>query len=122
MKHRCLRPAVSMSRIYLYRDPVDFRKSYRGLAAIVEQEIAHNPFDGGLYAFTNRQRNKIKLLLWEDNGFVLYYKALAEEKFRWPCPEDDVMALTGEQINWLLDGYDIGLMQGHRKLHYEASF
>jgi transposase len=122
MKTRYLRPALSMPRIYLYRDPVDFRKSYRGLAAIVEQELGDNPFDGALYAFTNRQRNKIKLLMWEDNGFVLYYKALAEEKFRWPRPEDDVMSLTGEQINWLLDGYDISLMKGHRKLYYEASF
>jgi transposase len=122
MKTRYLRPALSMPRIFLYRDPVDFRKSYRGLAAIVEQEFGDNPFDGALYAFTNRQRNKIKLLMWEDNGFVLYYKALAEEKFRWPRPEDDVMPLTGEQINWLLDGYDISLMKGHKKLHYEASF
>ena len=122
MKRHYLRPALSMPRIYLYRDPVDFRKSYRGLAAIIEQELGHNPFDGGLYAFTNRQRNKVKLLMWEDNGFVLYYKALAEEKFRWPRPEDEVMPLSGEQINWLLDGYDISLMKGHRKLHYEASF
>ena len=122
MKSHYLRPALTMPRIYLYRDPVDFRKSYRGLAAIVEQELGHNPFEGGLYAFTNRQRNKIKLLMWEDNGFVLYYKALAEEKFRWPRPEDEVMPLSGEQINWLLDGYDISLMKGHRKLHYEASF
>ena len=122
MKSHYLRPALSMPRLYLYRDPVDFRKSYRGLAAIVEQELGHNPVEGGLYAFTNRQRNKIKLLMWEDNGFVLYYKALAEEKFRWPRPEDEVMPLSGEQINWLLDGYDISLMKGHRKLHYEASF
>ena len=122
MKTRYLRPSVSMPQIYLYRDPVDFRKSFRGLAAIVEQELAHNPFDGSLYAFTNRQRNKIKLLFWEDNGFVLYYKSLAEEKFRWPKPKDDLMPLSGEQINWLLDGYDIGLMKGHKKLHYEATF
>ena len=120
--NRSLRPAHSMAKIYLYRDPVDFRKSYRGLAAIVEQELGHNPFDGDLYAFTNRQRNKIKCLFWEDNGFVLYYKALAEEKFRWPKPQDEIMALSTEQINWLLDGYDIGLMQGHKKLHYEALF
>ena len=79
-----LRPHPQMPRIYLYREPVDFRKSYRGLAAIVEQELGHNPFEGALYAFTNRRRDKIKLLYWEDNGFVLYYKSLAEEKFYWP--------------------------------------
>ena len=48
MKTRYLRPALAMPRIYLYRDPVDFRKSYRGLAAIVEQELGDNPFDGAL--------------------------------------------------------------------------
>ena len=120
--NRALRPSPAMTPIYLYRDPVDFRKSYRGLAAIVEHELGHNPFDDGLYAFTNRRRDKIKLLLWEDNGFVLYYKSLAEEKFRWPRPSDQVMALSAQQINWLLDGYDISLMKGHRKLHYEATF
>ena len=40
-----LRPHPQMPRIYLYREPVDFRKSYRGLAAIVEQELGHNPFE-----------------------------------------------------------------------------
>ena len=53
---------------------------------------------------------------------MLYYKSLAEEKFRWPRPDEALMALTGQQINWLLDGYDIGLMKGHKKLQYEALF
>lgn len=120
--NRYFRPADDMPQIYLYRDPVDFRKSFRGLAAIVEQELGHNPFTGALYAFSNRQRNKIKCLFWEDNGFVLYYKTLAEEKFHWPQAGDEVISLTGQQINWLLDGYDISLLQGHKKLHYEAVF
>jgi hypothetical protein len=51
-----------------------------------------------------------------------YYKSLAEEKFKWPKPDDELISLTGQQINWLLDGYDISLMQGHKKLHYEAVF
>ena len=45
---------------------------------------------------------------------------MAEEKFKWPRPDDDLLLLTGEQINWLLDGYDISLLKGHKKLHYEA--
>jgi transposase len=119
---RYFRPADDMPRIYLYRDPVDFRKAAFGLAAIVERELGHNPFDGGLYAFTNRRCNKIKCLYWEDNGFVLYYKSLAEEKFRWPRRGEELVPLTGRQINWLLDGYDITLLTGHRKLHYESVF
>ena len=120
MKSRYLRPSPAMPEIYLYRAPVDFRKQADGLAMLIEQELGHSPFTGALYAFTNRQRNKIKCLMWEDNGFVLYYKALAEEKFKWPSPADELMPLTGEQINWLLDGYDISLLQGHKTLHYEA--
>ena len=115
-----LRPAYDIPAIYLYRDAVDFRKQAHGLAVLVEQELGHNPFSGTLYAFTNRQRNKIKCLFWEDNGFVLYYKALAEEKFKWPKATDELVPLTGEQINWLLEGYDISLLKGHKKLHYES--
>src|SRR5690554_4632216 len=87
MKPRYLRPSRSMPEIYLYREPIDFRKQANGLAVLIEQELGHSPFTGALYAFTNRQRNKIKCLMWEDNGFILYYKALAEEKFKWPSPE-----------------------------------
>ena len=118
----CLRPALDMTDIYLYREPVDFRKQSNGLAAIVESALGHNPFSGGLYVFTNRQRNRIKLLMWENNGFVLYYKALAEEKFHWPRTDDEVISLTGQQINFLLDGLDILQMKGHRKLQYSAVF
>lgn len=120
MRKRYLRPAHDIPEIYLYRLPIDFRKQASGLAAIVELELGHNPFTGALYAFTNRRRNKIKCLLWEDNGFVLYYKALAEERFRWPTSDEELITLTGEQINWLLDGYDISLMKGHKILQYEA--
>lgn len=117
-----LRPANTLQRVYLYRDPIDFRKSYRGLSAVVELELGHNPFDGELYVFINRQRNKIKCLFWERNGFVLYYKALAEEKFKWPKHEEEVLTVTGQQINWLLDGYDLAQMKGHKTLQYDGVF
>ena len=115
-----MRPSTELTEVFLYLQPIDFRKAHNGLSAIVEAELGHDPFSGSLYAFTNKRRNKIKCLFWKDNGFVLYYKALAEEKFKWPRPDDDLLLLTGEQINWLLDGYDISLLKGHKKLHYEA--
>ena len=122
MRPRYLRPSLDIPQVYLYRAPVDFRKQVNGLAALIEQELGHSPFTGALYAFTNRHHNKIKCLMWENKGFVLYYKSLAEDKFKWPSPSDDVLSLTGEQINWLLDGYDISLLKGHQKLHYETVF
>lgn len=117
-----MRPALALTQVFLYQQPIDFRKAHLGLCAIIECELGHDPFAGHLYAFTNKRRNKIKCLFWEDNGFVLYYKSLSEEKFKWPKRDDKVMTLTGQQINWLLDGYDISAMKGHKKLHYEAVF
>lgn len=117
-----MRPSRQLSQVFLYRQPIDFRKSFNGLAAIVERELGHNVFDGKLYAFTNKRRNKIKCLFWERNGFVLYYKSLTEEKFKWPKPGDDLITLNGEQLNWLLDGYDLNVMTPHKKLHYESTF
>ena len=120
MNTYALRPSMSLPEVYLYREAVDFRKSYKGLSAIVEQELEHNPFSGILYVFINRQRNKLKCLFWEQNGFVLYYKALAEEKFRWPAYDEPLVSVSGQQLNWLLDGYDLAHLQGHKTLHYES--
>ena len=50
----------------------------------------------------------------------LYYKALAEEKFRWPKLDEQLVTLSGQEINWLLDGYDLSLMHGHKILHYQS--
>lgn len=116
-----LRPSTQIPVIYLYRPSVDFRKSHRGLTAIVELELGHDPFSGVLYVFRNRAFNKLKVLFWENNGFVLYYKSLAEEKFHWPDANSTLCELNGEQLNWLIDGYDIARMTPHKVLHYESA-
>ena len=53
---------------------------------------------------------------------MLYYKALAEEKFAWPKAGEEVVMISGQQLNWLLEGYDIAHLQPHKKLHYESVF
>ena len=72
-RSRYLRPAWEMPEIYLYRAPVDFRKQANGLALLVEQELGHNPFSGALYAFTNRQRNKIKVSALKPTSTALAF-------------------------------------------------
>jgi len=115
-----LRPNNNLPTIYLYKDSVDFRKGHRGLSAIVQMELGHDPFSSMLYVFRNRAFNKLKILFWENNGFVLYYKSLSEEKFHWPDSNDNLLTINGEQLNWLLDGYDIARMVPHKVLHYES--
>lgn len=113
-----LRPAVD-AEVYLYALPVDMRKSIDGLAALVEAELPAPPMGGALFVFCNRSRDKIKLLVWERNGFVLWYKRLERERFRWP-KGDSPVALSGQELNWLLDGFDIFNHRPHQRLTFSA--
>lgn len=115
-----IRPGSEL-RVYLCREPVDMRKSIDGLSLLVQEAMALNPFEAAVFVFGNRRRDKVKLLFWERNGFVVWYKRLEEERFKWPDRlEGAAVRLCGQELNWLLDGYDIQLMQRHKALHYQA--
>ncbi|MFH1999635.1 MAG: IS66 family insertion sequence element accessory protein TnpB [Planctomycetota bacterium] len=114
-----MRPSHNLPQVYLCRDVVDMRKSINGLSVLVEGVLLLNPFESHLFAFCNRRRDKIKILGWEGNGFVLWYKRLEKERFFWPREmEEDVITLTGQELNWLLDGLDISDLKPHKKLSY----
>jgi transposase len=114
-----IRP-VDEIRVHLCRDAVDFRKQMRGLSVVVQEELDLDPFSAHLFAFSNRRRNHVKLLLWERNGFVMWQKKLEKNRFPWPRDVDaDVVELSGRELNWLLDGLDIFAMKPHETLSYE---
>ena len=116
-----LRPSKDLEHVFLCRDPVDFRKGINGLSVLVESELCRDPFSAHLFVFINRRRDKIKALYWEHSGFCLWQKCLEQEKFKWPTHlEGDVMILDGQQLNWLLDGYNIAAMRPHRSLVYRT--
>lgn len=116
-----LRPDRGIERVYLHRAPVDMRKQIDGLAILAKDVIQQDPMSGALFAFINVRRNKLKLLVWERNGFIVWYKRLEQHKFHWPrhLPET-VVTLTVEQLNWLLDGYDVWRMKPHEALHFSV--
>jgi transposase len=102
-----MRPSDELGCVYLCKQPVDMRKSINGLAALVEGTLALNPFSEHLFIFANRRRDKLKILYWERSGFVLWYKRLEKERFPWPDRDrEDVVSMTGRELNWLLDGLD----------------
>lgn len=112
-----LRPPAD-AQVYLCVAPVDMRKSIDGLAVLVQQAMALSPMDPALFVFGNRARDKIKLLYWERNGFVLWYKRLERQRFKWPKTGEQ-LSLTGQQLNWLLDGFDIFDNRPHAALHFD---
>ncbi|ELB2889300.1 TPA: IS66 family insertion sequence element accessory protein TnpB [Vibrio vulnificus] len=99
---------LSAPEIYLYRESVDFRKSINGLAAIIESDTNLLLGSGALFLFTNKQRDKIKVLYWDKTGFALWYKRLEKAKYKWPTKEkNEVFTLTQFELDRLLSGFTI---------------
>ncbi|HWK54432.1 MAG TPA: IS66 family insertion sequence element accessory protein TnpB [Hyphomicrobiales bacterium] len=116
-----MHPGSRIGAVYLCRAPVDFRKSIGGLSAMVEQELQMSPFGDALFVFVNRHRDKIKCLYWHRNGFCLWYKRLERQRFAWPpASEQATHTVTLQELEWLLEGFDLWSHQPHKTLHYEA--
>lgn len=116
-----MHPGSRIEAVYLCRDPVDFRKSIDGLAAIVEQAFGVNPFGTSLHVFVNARRTKIKALYWHRNGFCLWYKRLERERFAWPGREvEATLSVTMRELEWLLEGFDLWSNKPHETLHFES--
>ena len=115
-----LRPPQS-AQVYLYMEPVDMRKSIDGLAALVEQEMELSPALEAIFVFCNRGRDKIKLLYWERNGFVVWYKRLEQQRFQWLRDgEFTYHQCTGRELNQLLDGLNIWSQMPHRSIQFDS--
>ena len=74
----------SSFRYYFYTLPTDMRNGFDGLCGLVHRELGRRPLSGEVYIFINKGRDKIKLLHWEQGGFVLYYKRLERGTFELP--------------------------------------
>ena len=107
--------------VFLHRTAVDFRKQINGLALIVQEAMMLEPMRPTLFVFTNSRANRIKVLWWDRNGFCLWLKRLEKDRFSWPFAyEGDVLQLTGEQLSYLLAGFDIFRFPPHQRLKYGA--
>ena len=92
--------------VYLCTRPVDMRKSINGLAGIVQGSFQLDPYDGDLFVFCNRNRDKIKVLQWDQDGFVLYYKRREKGRFPWPLEKeaDGRIRISRKDLYRLLGG------------------
>lgn len=95
------------ARILLARDPVDFRKSIDGLAAVCEVHLGERPLDGTLFAFVNRRRDGLKMLVWTHGGFLMLYKKLEKGRFLWPVLDGDRGTVTPAELAAVLEGIDL---------------
>lgn len=91
-------------QIWIYSQAIDFRKQLNGLINVVIDELEKEPNDGSLYVFRNRQGNKLKLLLWDRNGYFMGYKRLEKGRFDFPANEEGVITITKDELYGLVSG------------------
>lgn len=106
------------AKVYVAIGATDMRKSINGLSLLVEEHFQLDLFSGSLFAFCNRNRNRVKILYWDRNGFCLWLKRLEQDVFRWPETEAEVLEISRPALDWLLHGLD--LRQAHRRLAYSS--
>ena len=104
-------------RVYLACGKTDMRKQINGLSAIVEGSFHLDPFDEAIFVFCNKNRNRIKILEWDGDGFWLYFKRLEKGRFRWPAEgEAATLTLTAEELQILLGGAKVELKIQRREV------
>ena len=93
-------------RVLVATKPVDFRSGADRLAALVRENLRHDPFSGTMFIFRSKRADRLKILTWDGSGLVLFWKRLENGAFRWPPISDGVMRLTASQLAALVDGMD----------------
>jgi transposase len=95
-------------RIFVACDAVDFRKAHDGLLAVIRDAFGDDPFDGSLFVFLNRGRDRVKLLQWDRDGFWLHYKRLEQGTFKLDVKTDASRCeISRAQLSMLIEGIDL---------------
>ncbi len=96
----------SDTRIFMAVAPVDMRRSFSGLCAIITETLGANPVGGDLFLFRGKRSDRVKAMVWDRTGLAIWYKRLERGKYKWPSPDAVSMELTEQELALLLDGVD----------------
>jgi Transposase and inactivated derivatives len=109
---------INSYNVYLACGATDLRKSIDGLAILVQENFNLDPFSKCLFVFCNRNKDKVKILQWDHNGFWLYYKRLEKGTFKWPSPSSGkTLSIDERQLRWLLDGLTLKQLEAHKSVN-----
>jgi len=106
-------------RIFVAAEPVDLRRGFDGLAAATRQVIQEDPLSGHIFAYLNRRRDRVKLLVWEPSGYWLLYKRLEKGRFTLPAepaPGRRHIVIAPADLALMLEGID--LRGAHRRKNW----
>ena len=106
-------------KIFFAVQPVSMHRSFDGLSSLIQEVLKENPLSSQLFVFRNKLEDKIKLIWWDRNGFIIYYKRLEKGRFKYPKLNQVCLELTELELKLLLDGIDFTRLKPLPTLHYD---
>jgi transposase len=108
---------------YLYRKETDMRKGFDSLCGIVRNELNKQVMNGDAFIFINKPRTHIKLLVWEKDGFTIFYRRLEKGTFEVPAFDLDAksMQLTSDQLQFILNGVSLQTIKYRKRYQHNAA-
>ena len=104
------------TRVFVALAPVDLRKSFNGLYTYAQEVLQQSPTSGHLFVFTNKLRNRLKILFWDGSGLWVCAKRLEKGTFAWPKGDGTSQCLRAEELQLLIHG-----LEGTPRAHWYRS-
>lgn len=108
-------------RLFVCTQPTDMRRSFDGLAMMVETVLKRDPFSGHLFVFRNKRQDRIKVLYWDRDGYAIWYKRLEEGVFQFSANLSNGAELRACDLAMLLEGIDPTKVKRSRRYVRRAS-
>lgn len=105
------------TRVFLFLEPVDMRKSFRGLCLLAESELKEDPASGHWFVFINRRQDRLKLLGWDGRGFWIWYMRLETGGFEKPRSQSNTTQteIDVTQLSLIINGIDLNSVKRRRR-------
>lgn len=114
---------TSSQRYFLYSQSTDMRKSFDSLCGLVSWQMKRNMLSGDVFIFVNRGRNRVKLMVWDRTGFVIWYKRLEEGTFELPqfIEGRQDLEVKWERLVMILEGIELGSAKQRKRYAMDAT-
>jgi transposase len=110
---------AAQTRIFVYREPTDMRRSFTGLVALTESVLEQDPLSGHLFVFFNRRRDRIKILYWGGTGMCIWYQQLERGTFQIPdahtLQQQQRLEIDSSQLSLILSGIDLSSVRQRKR-------
>lgn len=105
------------ARLFLYCLPADMRKGFNGLGGLATNKLGQNPLSGDIFIFVNRARTMIKILVWDQTGFAIWYKRLEQGTFEIPQIEktQNSIEISRQKLMLILEGISLKSVQNRKR-------